>query len=125
MQKRLHLNQRYAKLLGLMGLWFFLGGGGFSFVFNQPLFGTLFLIMAVTIVVIMIDGRLLRERDCYMFEIVFLWLGVLALVTMLVVLIVVRFFPRSFAPYIFIYASGLVIMSFISGLEVRKSLGAN
>ena len=125
MHKRLHLNQRYAQLLGLMGIWFFLGGGGFSFAFNQPLFGTLFLVLAVAIVVIMIDGRLLRERDCYIFEIVFLWLGVLALVTMLVVLIVVRFFPRSFAPYIFIYASGLVIMSLISGMEVRKSLGAD
>lgn len=125
MHKRLHLNQRYAQLLGLMGIWFFLGGGGFSFAFNQPLFGALFLIMAVTFVVIMIDGRLLRERDCYMFEIIFLWLGVLALVTMLVVLILVKLFPRAFAPYVFIYASGLVIMSFVSGLEVRKSLGAD
>jgi hypothetical protein len=117
MTSTVRLPRRFAVLYGITGLWGVLGGGALLLAARQPLFGAILIAGGVVFAIILIDGRLIRERAYATPDLISLGLPVLGILA----LGGIALFTYPGAVGVVVYIIGFLLLS---GLCLLEALSA-
>ena len=117
MSSVVRLPRRFAVLYGIMGLWGVLGGGALLLAARQPLLGGILISGGMGIAIILIDGRLVRERAYTRADLISLGspvIGVLALAG-----IALLIYPGAVA--VVVYIIGFLLLAGLCLFEALRA----
>ena len=112
-----HLTRRFSQLYGAAGIWAIAGGGLLTLATGATLIGYLLLAFAAVLLVLIVTGRILKERDYTQSDIMILFLPLVGIVLMALVYFAV--FQSSLL--VWAYLAVFVVLSFLAIAEARKS----
>ncbi len=112
-----HLTRRFSRLYGAAGVWAVAGGGILTLTSGQILFGSLLIASALVLLVLIVTGRILKERDYTGTDILFLFVPIVGIVSIATVYFVV--FPSSYL--VLAYMAVFIILSVLAVFEARSS----
>lgn len=112
-----HLSRKFARIYGATGVWAVAGGGILTLTSGQILLGGFLIAAALVLLVLIVSGRLLKERDYTGTDLFFLFVPMVGVVLMAGIYLIV--FPWSY--WLFIYLAVLIALSVWSILRLRSS----
>ena len=121
MSSAVRLPRRFAVLYGIMGLWGVLGGGALLLAARQPLLGAILIAGGVVFAIILVDGRLIRERAYAAADLISLGLPVLGILA----LAGIALFTYPGAGAVAVYIIGFLLLAGLCLFEALRATRRN
>ena len=113
-----HLTRRFSSLYGAAGVWAIAGGGLLTLATGATLIGYLLMGFAAVLLVLIVTGKILKERNYTQSDILIMFLPLIGIVLMALVYFAV--FQSSYL--VLAYLAIFILLSILAIAEARKSV---
>jgi Ca2+/Na+ antiporter len=121
MRRDIFLGRRFGRALGLVGVWGLLGGGIVGFLAERPLGAGFLIVCGVLLLAVLIDGRLIKERQHTLVDLL-AFLAAIAIVVLAILPLLVGLLAGNWLWIL--YLAVLVALVVFAGLEAWRAVRA-